>query len=117
MVLLEQQDRRLWDRAKIAAAGVLLEEAALRKRPGPYQVQAAIVGCHAQAESWAETDWLQIVALYDVLLSMTPSPVVRLNRGIALRHITVLSLLCARSMRWRPIWTATRCFTRRVPSC
>jgi predicted RNA polymerase sigma factor len=88
IVLLEQQDRTRWDQAQIAAAVALLEEAAPRRRPGPYQVQAAIIACHAQAASWAATDWLQIVALYDLLLRMTPSPVIRLNRAVALRHIT-----------------------------
>ena len=95
IVLLEHQDRSRWDRAKIAAAVALLEEAGPRLRPGPYQVQAAIVACHAQAESWAATDWLQIVALYDLLLRMTPSPVVRLNRAVALRHITSVEFALA----------------------
>ncbi len=55
--------------------------------PGPYQVEAAIVACHAETESWAATDWRQIVLLYDLLLQMTPSPVVRLNRAVALRQV------------------------------
>ncbi|MGI9148214.1 MAG: RNA polymerase sigma factor [Chloroflexota bacterium] len=88
LVPLEDQDRTRWDRAKIAAAVALLDEAAPCRRPGPYQIQAAIVACHAQAPSWAATDWLQIVALYDMLLRMTRSPVVCLNRAVALRHLT-----------------------------
>lgn len=56
-------------------------------RPGPYQVQAAIVACHAEAPSWEATDWPQILALYDVLGRFDPSPVVALNRAIALRHV------------------------------
>jgi RNA polymerase sigma-70 factor (ECF subfamily) len=88
IIILEEQDRTRWDRAEIADAVALLEQAAPRLRPGPYQIQAAIVALHAQATSWAETDWLQIVALYDLLLRIAPSPVVRLNRAVALRHIT-----------------------------
>jgi RNA polymerase sigma factor (sigma-70 family) len=95
IVLLDRQDRGRWDRVEIAAAVALLEEAGPRLRPGPYQVQAAIVACHAQAPSWAATDWLQIVALYDLLLRMTPSPVVRLNRAVALRHITSVEFALA----------------------
>src|SRR5579864_2705611 len=57
------------------------------QRSGPYQLQAAIAACHAEARSWAETDWAQIVALYDELLRVQPSPVVRLNRAIALRYL------------------------------
>ncbi len=87
LVLLREQDRSLWDRKMIDSATRLLEEAARQKRPGPYQIQAAIVACHAEALSWEQTDWPQIVALYDVLLRMRPSPVVRLNRAIALDHV------------------------------
>jgi RNA polymerase sigma factor (sigma-70 family) len=87
LVLLQDQDRSLWDRHVIQQAVQLLEEAGRQHRPGPYQVQAAIVACHAEAPSWAETDWPQVVALYDRLLGMTSSPVVRLNRAIALGHI------------------------------
>jgi predicted RNA polymerase sigma factor len=56
------------------------------RRSGPYQVQAAIAACHAEAAAWDQTDWADIVGLYDTLLSMMPSPVVRLNRALALRH-------------------------------
>jgi RNA polymerase sigma-70 factor (ECF subfamily) len=57
------------------------------RRPGPYQLQAAIAACHAEAPSWADTDWRQIVVLYDLLLRLSPSPVVRLNRAVALRWV------------------------------
>jgi RNA polymerase sigma-70 factor (ECF subfamily) len=57
------------------------------RRSGPYQVQAAIAACHAEAPSWSETDWTQILALYEGLVGMTGSPVVRLNRAIALSHV------------------------------
>jgi RNA polymerase sigma factor (sigma-70 family) len=87
LVLLQHQDRRLWDRAAIDGAVALLERASRAGRPGPYQVQAAIVACHAEAPSWEETDWRQILALYDVLLRFDPSPIVALNRAIALRYV------------------------------
>ncbi len=86
LVLLQDQDRRRWDRERIASAVRLLARAAELERPGPYQLQAAIAATHADAQAWADTDWMGIVSLYDLLLSMTPSPVVRLNRAIALWH-------------------------------
>jgi RNA polymerase sigma factor (sigma-70 family) len=86
LVLLRDQDRSQWDRAAIANATQLLAHAARQRRPGPYQLQAAIVACHAEAERWEETDWEQIVLLYDMLLHVAPSPVTRLHRAIALRY-------------------------------
>ncbi len=84
IVLLEDQDRSRWDRAKIAE-GVALVERALRGRPpGKYAVQAAIAALHAEAPSVRETDWPQIAALYGVLAGIHPSPVVELNRAIAI---------------------------------
>lgn len=88
MVLLPDQDRSLWDAAAIREASRILDRAAAMDRPGPYQLQAAIAACHAQAHSWAATDWAQILALYDVLVSMTDTPVVRLNRAVALSHVS-----------------------------
>ena len=64
----------------------LLARAAKQQRPGPYQLQAAIIACHAEAERWQDTDWEQIVLLYDMLLHLAPSPVTRLHRAIALRY-------------------------------
>lgn len=87
LVLLPDQDRSLWDRSMIAEGIALIERAAALGRPDPYQIEAAIVACHAEAESWAATDWRQIVLLYDLLLQMNPSPVVRLNRAVALRQV------------------------------
>jgi predicted RNA polymerase sigma factor len=87
LILLPKQDRSLWDRSMIAEGIALIEQAAALRRPGPYQVEAAIVACHAEAESWDATDWRQIVVLYDLLVSMRPSPVVRLNRAVALRQV------------------------------
>jgi RNA polymerase sigma-70 factor (ECF subfamily) len=71
----------------ITEAGGLIEQAAALGRPGPYQIQAALVACHVEASSWQDTDWPQILALYDLLLYMTPSPVIRLNRAVALRYV------------------------------
>jgi RNA polymerase sigma factor (sigma-70 family) len=88
LVLLRDQDRSLWDRQAIADAVRLLTRTARRQRPGPYQLQAAIVACHAEAERWEDTDWEQIVLLYDMLLHLAPSPVTRLHRAIAVRYAT-----------------------------
>ena len=87
LVLLEHQDRSRWDRSAIAGADRLLERAAAYHRPGRFQLQAAIAACHASAATWAETDWLQILVLYDMLLGHDPSPVTRLNRGVALGKV------------------------------
>jgi len=82
LILLEDQDRLLWNRTAIGE-GLRLAESALRIGPGPYSVQAAIAAVHANAASAGETDWRQIAALYDVLLRMQPSPVIELNRAAA----------------------------------
>jgi len=84
IVLLEDQDRSRWDRVKIAEGSALVEPA-LRGRPlGQYAVQAAIAALHAQAPSARATDWRQIAALYSVLVGLHPSPVVELNRAVAI---------------------------------
>ena len=87
MVLLPDQDRSRWDREAIADGLRCLDTAALLRRPGPYQLQAAIAAVHAESPSWEATDWSQVVALYDVLLRMNDTPVVRLNRAVALRGV------------------------------
>jgi len=87
LVLLADQDRRRWDQVAIARADGYLARAAAFGRPGTFQLQAAIAACHATSPSWAETDWLQIVTLYDVLARWDGSPVVRLNRAIALGRL------------------------------
>ena len=87
LVLLEDQDRRRWDGVAISRADGYLSTAAVLRRPGRFQLQAAIGGCHANAPSWAETDWLQILTLYDLLLRYDSSPVIRLNHAIALSHL------------------------------
>ncbi len=83
LILLEDQDRSLWDRTLIADGTGLVERALASRRAGPYTLQAAISAVHAEAASAAATDWAQIVALYDLLLRMEPSPVVELNRAVA----------------------------------
>ena len=83
LVTLEKQDRTGWDSDQIAEATVILRNAMQRSRPGPYQIQAAIVACHATAPNAAATDWSQIAALYDRLANAAPSPVVELNRAVA----------------------------------
>jgi RNA polymerase sigma-70 factor (ECF subfamily) len=82
-VLLEEQDRGRWDRARIDEGVALLTRALRDHRPTRYTVQAAIAAVHAQAPSWAATDWGEIVGLYDVLRRLWPSPVVELNRAVA----------------------------------
>jgi len=83
IVLLEDQPREQWDRAAIAAGTALLERALAQRQPGPYQIQAAIAALHAAAATAADTDWPQIAALYGELLRRAPSPVVELNRAVA----------------------------------
>src|ERR1700742_1899378 len=82
-ILLENQDRSLWNREQIAEGVALLEKALKSRRFGSYTLQAAIAAVHAEAESAAATDWRQIVALYDRLGRIQPSPVVELNRAVA----------------------------------
>jgi len=84
LILLENQDRSLWNREQIAEGLALLEKALKSRRFGSYTLQAAIAAVHAEAESVAATDWRQIVALYDRLLRIQPSPVVQLNRAVAI---------------------------------
>lgn len=83
LVLLEDQDRALWDLPSIVEGVGLLDRALHRRQPGPYQLQAAIAAVHSQASSASSTDWLQIVVLYTELAAQTPTPVVLLNRAVA----------------------------------
>jgi RNA polymerase sigma-70 factor, ECF subfamily len=83
LILLEDQDRSLWDREKIAEAQSLIGQALSSQRFGVYTIQAAIAGVHAAAASASETDWAQMVELYDVLARAEPSPIVDLNRAVA----------------------------------
>jgi RNA polymerase sigma factor (sigma-70 family) len=86
MVLLPDQDRNLWDHTAIAEGIELLEKAGAMRASGPYQLQAAIAALHSESKSWEETDWHQIVLLYDALLRLSESAVVRLNRAVAFSH-------------------------------
>src|SRR5690606_13494192 len=84
IVLLEDQDRSRWDQALITEGSTLVQQALQGKIPGPYTIQAAIAALHAQAPSAAETDWRRIAALYSLLWRIQPTPVVALNRAVAI---------------------------------
>ena len=87
LVVLADQDRSRWDRHMIAEGQAIVRECLRRNLPGPYQVQAAINAVHSDASTAAKTDWRQILALYDQLLSMAPTPVVSLNRAVAVAEV------------------------------
>ena len=86
-MLLGEQDRRRWDRASIEEGQAIVRRCVERNQPGAYQLQAAINAVHAEAATVEETDWSQIVALYDHLLAIAPTPVVALNRAIAIAEV------------------------------
>jgi len=88
VVLLEDQDRSRWDGRAIAEGLALLDKAMRHRRPGPYQIQAAIAALHARAATPADTDWLQIERLYASLERLQPSPVVTLNRAVAVARLS-----------------------------
>ncbi len=109
LVLLADQDRSRWDRDRLAEGRSLVETALAQHRPGPYQLQAAIAACHADAATAADTDWRQIAALYSELLRFDPSPVTEANRAIAVAYaegpaagLAILDTLAASSRlaRW-----------------
>jgi RNA polymerase sigma-70 factor (ECF subfamily) len=87
LVLLADQDRTRWDRLLIAEGQSILERAAMLRRPGRWQLHAAIAACHADTRDGDATDWLQVLTLYDMLLAYDRSPIVRLNRAVALAEI------------------------------
>ena len=87
LVLLADQDRAAWDRELIAEGHAIVRRCLRRDQPGPYQIQAAIQAVHADAARAADTDWRQIVALYDQLLAIAPTPVVALNRAVAVAEV------------------------------
>jgi len=87
LVLLADQHRELWDRALIAEGRAIVRRCLARNRPGPYQIQAAINAVHSDAPTAAATDWRQIVALYDQHLALAPSPIVALNRAVAVAEV------------------------------
>jgi RNA polymerase sigma-70 factor (ECF subfamily) len=88
LVLLTDQDRDLWDETLIAEGQALVRRCLRRNRPGPYQIQAAISAVHSDARSATATDWSQILALYDQLLACSPTPVVALNRAVAVAEVS-----------------------------
>ena len=87
IILLEEQDRSLWDGKRIAEGLALIDKAMRHRRPGPYQVQAAIAALHARAKRAEDTDWAQIDLLYANLERLQPSPVVTLNRAVAVNKV------------------------------
>jgi RNA polymerase sigma-70 factor (ECF subfamily) len=87
LVLLADQDRDLWDRGLIAEGQAIVRQCLRRNQPGPYQIQAAINAVHSDAPSAAATDWAEILELYDQLLSLAPTPVVALNRAVAVAEV------------------------------
>jgi RNA polymerase sigma-70 factor (ECF subfamily) len=87
LVLLADQDRGRWDRERIAEGQAIVRRCLRRNQPGPYQLQAAVNAVHSDAPAAAATDWRQILALYDQLLALTPTPVVALNRAVAVAEV------------------------------
>ncbi len=112
LVRLADQDRARWDRALIDEGHALVRACLRQNRPGPYQLQAAIAAVHADAPTAAATDWRQIVALYDRLLALQPTPVVALNRAIAVAEVdgpaAALALVDALALEGYHPWWATR---------
>ena len=109
LVLLPDQDRSRWDRSRLEEGRSLVEAALAQRHPGPYQLQAAIAACHADAATAADTDWRQIAALYSELLRFDPSPVIEANRAVAVAYaegpaagLAILDTLAASSRlaRW-----------------
>jgi RNA polymerase sigma-70 factor (ECF subfamily) len=121
-VLLARQDRSSWDRAAIAEASVLLERELTRHRPGPYQIQAAIACLHGIAPAYPDTDWPQIAVLYSLLEEHLPTPVVRVNRAVAVAEVsgpaaalTLLDTVAADDVeRWHLYWSTRANFLRRL---
>lgn len=121
IVLMEQQDRNRWNTAEISEATALLEHALSLRLPGPYQVQAAIQAIHSEAPDAPETDWRQIAALYAVLASMTGSPVVEVNRAVAVSYaegaaigLEILLPLENTMQQFAPYWVARGDFHARL---
>lgn len=112
LVRLADQDRSRWDRALVAEGQAIVRACLRRNEPGPYQIQAAIQAVHGDAPTAADTDWSQIVQLYDMLLALTPTPVVALNRAIAIGEhgspARALALLDATALPDYHLWHAAR---------
>jgi RNA polymerase sigma-70 factor (ECF subfamily) len=122
LVLLADQDRRRWDHAKIAEAAALVEATLRRGRPGPHLIQAAIACLHGLAPTAPETDWAQIAELYGLLEQRQPTPVVRVNRAVAVAEVAgpeaglaLLEPLTDTSIeRWHLYWSTRADFLRRL---
>jgi RNA polymerase sigma-70 factor (ECF subfamily) len=122
MVLLADQDRSLWDGAAIAEAATLVDSVLRRGRPGAYQMQAAIACLHGSAPSYAETDWPQIAELYLLLEQRWPTPVVRVNRAVAVAEVAgpqaglalLAELVASPTERWHLYWSTRADFQRRL---
>ena len=115
LVRLEDQDRSRWDAPRIAEGRALVERALRMGRVGPYQLQAAIAAVHDEAATAADTDWAQILGLYEVLRRVAPSPVVDLNRAVALAQVAgpeaglaAVDALARRTRRWPSTGSSTR---------
>ncbi len=110
---LARQDRRKWDAAAIAEGAALVERALMRRRPGPYQIKAAIAACHCEG---SQSDWPQIAALYDVLLALEPTDIVRLNRAVARAEAGQPRTGLRKSKGWQRPSLAISRFTRLAPN-
>ena len=112
LVPLDGQDRSRWDAALVVQGHALVRECLALNRPGPYQIQAAIAAVHTSASRFADTDWRQVVALYDQLLAVAPSPVVVLNRAVAVGELdgpaVALTLIEKLALADYPDWHAAR---------
>jgi RNA polymerase sigma-70 factor (ECF subfamily) len=112
LVTLAEQDRRLWDRARVAEGQAIVRECLRRNQPGAYQIQAAIHAVHSDAHDAASTDWRQVVQLYDQLRAYDPSPVVALHRAVAVAEVdgpaTALDLVDALDLGAYPLFHAIR---------
>ena len=122
MVLLADQDRSLWDATAIAEAAALVDSVLRRGRPGAYQIQAAIACLHGAAASYADTDWPQIAELYRLLEMRWPTPVVRVNRAVAVAEVDgpdaglalLDELVGTATERWHLYWSTRADFQRRL---
>lgn len=94
IIALQDQDRTIWDKQKIATGLDILNQALNRKSPGPFQIQAAISAVHAEAMAFEETNWVEIVALYEHLYHLQPTPVVALNKIVAISHAQGTAIAC-----------------------
>ncbi|MEM7302800.1 MAG: RNA polymerase sigma factor [Pseudomonadota bacterium] len=124
IVLLEDQDRALWDRDMIAEGLARLQTVLRRGEPGPYQLQAAISAIHSEARSFEETDWAEIALIYNALFEMTPNPVLLLNQAVAISYSQSVEAAFARLEQlqadlddYQPFYAAKADFLQRAGRC